>query len=340
MRALRFDAFGPPSVLRLVDLPDPRASDGFAVVRVTAASINPSDVKNVGGAMEETTLPRTPGRDFAGVVEHGPPEWLAREVFGTGGDIGFTIDGSHAEAIILPVSALTPKPARMSAAEAASVGVTSVVAWLGLIEYATLERGESVAIIGVGGGVGTAVAQLARWRGASLIVGVDVKPPESGSPAERAIDRFVPSDEHLADALRQATRGSGANVVFDAVGGVTFEAALNSLAHRGRLVEIAATGRASVEFNLRNFYHNESRIIGADTRKLDASASAQRLEAMLTAFESGAILPPPIDQLVPLDHGVEAYERVASGARARFVLTPDLKFLGKLTSRTWRRSGR
>lgn len=323
MRALRFDTFGPPSVLRLVDLPDPKAGDGFAVVRVTGASINPSDVKNVGGVMEGTTLPRTPGRDFAGVVEQGPLEWLGREIFGTGGDIGFTVDGSHAEAIVLPVTALTPKPARMSAAQAASVGVTSVVAWMGLVEYATLERGESVAIIGVGGGVGTAVAQIARLRGASPIVGVDVKPPESGSPAERAIDHFVPSDEHLTEGIREATRGSGANVIFDAVGGIMFEPALNSLAHRGRLVEIAATGRARVEFDLRNFYHNEGRIIGADSRKLDASASARRLAAMLTAFESGAILPPPIDQLVPLDRGVEAYERVASGARARFVLTPD-----------------
>jgi NADPH:quinone reductase len=322
MRALRFDAFGPPSVLRLVDLPDPGARDGFAVVRVTAASINPSDVKNVAGVMEATTLPRTPGRDFAGVVERGPREWEGHEVFGTGGDIGFTVDGSHAEAIVVPLSALTPKPARLSAAEAASVGVTSVIAWLGLIEYATLERGETVAVIGVGGGVGTAVAQLARWRGASRIVGVDVKAPESGSPAERAIDRFVPSDEHLSDSLRQATGGLGANVIFDAVGGVTFEAALKSLAHCGRLVEIAATGRARVEFDLRDFYHNESRLIGADSRKLDASASAERLKAMLPAFESGAIAPPPIDEIVVLDRAVEAYERVAAGARARFVLTP------------------
>src|SRR5580700_8343670 len=173
MRALRFDAFGPPPVLRLVDLPNPGARDGFAVVRVTAASINPSDVKNVAGAMEGTTLPRTPGRDFAGVVERGPHEWEGRDVFGTGGDIGFTVDGSHAEAIVIPSSALTPKPARFSAAEAASVGVTSVVAWLGLIEYAKLEPGETVAVIGVGGGVGSAVAQLARWRGASVIVGAD-----------------------------------------------------------------------------------------------------------------------------------------------------------------------
>jgi NADPH2:quinone reductase len=322
MRALRFDKFGDPSVLHLADVADPAAGLGFAVVRVTAASINPSDVKNVAGAMEGTTLPRTPGRDFAGVVERGPAEWVGREVFGTGGDLGFTIDGSHAESLVVPVSALTPKPAHLSAAEAGSVGVTSVVAWQGLVEYAALQPGEIVAVIGVGGGVGTAVAQLARWRGASLIVGVDVLAPTPDSPAEKAIDRFVPSDEHFTDAVRQAAGGSGANVIFDAVGGVTFEPALKSLAQRGRLVTISTTGRARVEFDLRDFYHNESQIIGADSRKLDASASAQRLAAMLPAFESGAIAAPPIDEVVPLNRAVEVYERVAGGARARYVLAP------------------
>jgi NADPH:quinone reductase-like Zn-dependent oxidoreductase len=322
MRALRFHTFGGPSVLALADVADPVADDGFAVVRVTAASINPSDVKNVEGAMEGTTLPRTPGRDFAGVVERGPTEWVGREVFGTGGDLGFTIDGSHAELLLVPVSALTPKPVRLTAAQAASVGVTSVVAWLGLVEYAALQPGEVAAIIGVGGGVGTAVAQLARWRGASLIVGVDVQAPTAGSPAERSIDRFVPADESFTEALRAATGGSGANVIFDAVGGITFEPALKSLAHRGRLVEISATGRVRVEFNLRDFYHNESQIIGADSRKLDASASAQRLTAMLPAFESGAIVAPPIEEVEPLDRAVEAYDRVAAGAPGRFVLAP------------------
>jgi NADPH2:quinone reductase len=322
MQALRFDVFGAPSVLYLADVPDPVAGDGFAVVRVTAASINPSDVKNVAGAMEGTTLPRTPGRDFAGVVERGPAQWLGREVFGTGGDVGFTVDGSHAERLLLPIAALTPKPARLSAAEAASLGVTSVVAWLGLIEYAALQPGESVAIIGAGGGVGSAVAQLARWRGASPIIGADVTAPAAGSPAARVIDRFVLSDEHLTDSVRKATGSSGADVVFDAVGGIVFEAALTSLAHRGRLVEISATGRTRVEFDLRNFYHNEGRIIGADSRKLDASASARRLTAMLPAFESGAIEAPPIGNVVPLDRAVEVYQRVAEGVRDRFVLEP------------------
>lgn len=224
----------------------------------------------------------------------------------------------------MPVSALTAKPERLSPPEAASLGVTSVVAWLGLIEYAALQPGESVAIVGAGGGVGTLVAQLARWRGASPIVGVDRQAPDPASPAGRSIDCFVQSDEHLTDNVRAATKGLGANVIFDAVGGVVFEAALKSLAHKGRLVEISATGRTRVEFDLRDFYHNESRIIGADTRKLDASASASRLKAMLPAFESGAILAPPIEEhVVPLDRAIDAYEQVAAGARARFVLAPS-----------------
>ncbi len=322
MRALRFEKFGDPSVLRVVELPEPSPGDGFAVVRITGASINPSDVKNVAGAMEGTTLPRTPGRDYAGVVERGPSEWIGREVFGTGGEIGYTIDGSHAEKLVLPVAALTPKPSRLTAAQAASVGVTSVIAWLGLIEYAALQPGESVAIIGVGGGVGTAVAQIARWRGASTIIGADVLPPAPGSPAARAIDKYVPSDEHLTEAIRNATNGVGANVVYDAVGGITFEAALKSLAHLGRLVVMSTVGRTRVEFDERDFYHNESRIFGADSRKLDASASAKLMTAMLPAFDSGLLEAPPIDRTVPLDKAIEAYAHVAAGARDRFVLTP------------------
>jgi len=322
MRALRFARFGDPSVLALDELADPVASDGFAVVRVTAASINPSDVKNVAGAMEGTVLPRTPGRDFAGVVESGPAAWIGREVFGTGGDVGFTVDGSHAERILVPATALTPKPSRLSPAEAASVGVTSVVAWLGLIEYAALQPGEAVAIVGVGGGVGGAAAQLARWRGASPVIGIDRGAPAPGSPAARSIDAFVPAGDGMTEAIREATGGAGAAVIYDAVGGVTFEASLRSLAHRGRLVEISATGGARVEFDLRDFYHNESQLLGADSRKLDASASALLLAQMLPLFESGALAAPPIDRSVPLEDAAEAYAKVAAGARARFVLTP------------------
>jgi NADPH:quinone reductase len=88
MRAIRFNEFGDSSVLQLVELTSPSADEQTALVRVMAASINPSDVKNVAAAMTHTTLPRIPGRDFAGVVEAGPAEWIGAQVWGTGGDTG------------------------------------------------------------------------------------------------------------------------------------------------------------------------------------------------------------------------------------------------------------
>jgi NADPH2:quinone reductase len=98
MRAIRFEAFGDPSVLKLAEVATPAVDGTMALVRVMAASINPSDVKNLAGAMKQTTLPRIPGRDFAGVVEVGPAEWIGTAVWGTGGDTGFTRDGTHGSA--------------------------------------------------------------------------------------------------------------------------------------------------------------------------------------------------------------------------------------------------
>src|SRR5689334_7113991 len=120
MRAVVIREFGDPSHLRVEDVPTPEPRVGEALVRVDAASINPSDVKNVAGAMHGTTLPRIPGRDFAGVVVVSPQDLVGREVFGTGGDIGFVRDGSHAQFILLPIAALTARPLRLSINQAGS----------------------------------------------------------------------------------------------------------------------------------------------------------------------------------------------------------------------------
>lgn len=125
MRAIGFEAFGDPSVLEVVEMAAPASGESTAVVRMVAASINPSDVENVAGAMKHTTLPRIPGRDFAGVVEAGPAKWIGAEVWGTGGDAGFTRDGTHAELIAVPVASLRRKPDTLSFDQAAAVGVVT-----------------------------------------------------------------------------------------------------------------------------------------------------------------------------------------------------------------------
>jgi hypothetical protein len=99
-------------------------------------------------------------------VEAGPSDWVGTEVWGTGGDVGFTQDGSHAGLIAVAESAHARRPAALDQAQAASVGVAFVAGWKGLADYAGLKRGEDVAIVGVSGWVGGAVTQLARGLGA------------------------------------------------------------------------------------------------------------------------------------------------------------------------------
>jgi NADPH2:quinone reductase len=321
MRAIRFETFGDHSVLEALEVPAPIADEKTAVVRVMGASINPSDVKNVAGAMRQTTLPRIPGRDFAGVVEAGPAEWIGAEVWGTGGDTGFTRDGTHAELIAVPVASLRRKPKTLSFEEAASVGVNYMAAWCG-IEAAGLKPGETLLLIGAGGGVGSAAAQIARRLGARVI-GADRRPPLPDAPIRAIAEKLIVGAEDLPAQVRAATGDKGADVVLDLVGGIMFRSALKCLALRGRLVEIAATGQREVSFDLADFYHNESRLFGVDTLKRDLTASAEVLDALTPGFLAGDYRAAPIEETCGLGDAQEAYRKVAAGAAGRLVLRPQ-----------------
>lgn len=314
MKALRFQQFGAPEVLSVQDV-GIAAAPGEAVVKIVAASINPSDVKNVAGRMSQTTLPRTPGRDYSGVVIEGPEEWIGAEVWGSGGDVGFTRDGTHAQQLVVPVAALRRKPRNLSHEEAASIGVNFITAWCAVVEAAGLQAGETIAIIGIGG-VGGAAAQIAKHIGARVI-GVN----RSASAHASVDDQVVSSSEEPVARVRELTNG-GANVVFDTVGGSMFETALPMLAVRGRLVEISATNRRQVSLDIADFYHNESRLFGVDSLKRDLVAAAHLLEAMRPGFENGSYVPPVIAARYPLEEAQAAYRAVAEGTTGRVVLVP------------------
>lgn len=321
MRAVRFKALGDPLVLEVAEIAAPAIGETTALIRTMAASINPSDVKNVGGAMKQTTLPRTPGRDFAGVVEAGPAEWIGTAVWGTGGDTGFTRDGTHAEMIVVPVASLRRKPDTLSFDQAASVGVNYMAAWRGL-EAAGLGAGETVLLIGAGGGVGGAAAQIARRIGARVI-GADRHAPHPDAPILGSADKLIIGAEDLPAEVRATTDGKGADVVFDLVGGIMFRNAVDSLALRGRLIEIAATGRREVSFDLADFYHNESCLYGIDTLKYDLTASAAVLEALTPGFVAGDYRAAPITETCGLGDAQQAYRKVAAGSAGRIVLRPQ-----------------
>ena len=321
MRALRFFEFGGVEKLAGEIVEDPRADADHAVVAVQAASINPSDVGNVAGRFPHTTLARIPGRDYSGVVTEGPSDWIGAEVWGTG-DAGFTVDGSHAELIRVPIASLRRKPTVLSHPEAASIGVTFAAAWLGVVEYARLRPGETLVVIGASGGVGGAAVQIGRRIGARVI-GVDRSQPHPDSPAAQIAEQIVtPPPEHAAAMIWEVTLGGGANVVLNAVGGATFEPSLGMLAPRGRLAVLASAGQRRQSFDLLDFYHNESQLFGVDTLRRDMTASAALLDGVAPGFEDGSFRPPVIASTIGLDGAADAYRSVAAGAAGRVVLTP------------------
>lgn len=323
MKALRFNRFGDLSVLQVQDIPRPQIGKDEVLVRLHAASVNPSDVKNVQGRMEGTTLPRTPGRDFAGVVVEGPAELAGQEIWGTGGDVGFTRDGSHAEFIAVPEQGVAPKAKALSMEEAASVGVNYLAAYLGLVQAAAVRHGETVLVTGASGGVGTAVTQLAKWKGARVIA-ADRRMLPPDKLGDFGIDFQIDLNSGDYDAMvqhvREFTDGAGANIAFDCVGGALFEPCLKSLGQRGRQVNITSVGTRRVSFDLLDFYHHQLALYGVDTRAYDTVASATILKQLTSGFESGALRSAPIESRFSIDQGIEAYKRVDSGAKGKVVL--------------------
>src|SRR3954471_23398144 len=102
------------------------------LIEVKAAAVNPSDVKAATGLMPYAVFPRTPGRDYAGIVVDGPADWIGREVFGSSGDLGIRRDGTHAPPLVSEPEAIVEKPRSSSWEEAAGIGVPFVTAMEGL----------------------------------------------------------------------------------------------------------------------------------------------------------------------------------------------------------------
>jgi NADPH:quinone reductase len=311
--------------LRVETIPDPvlTRTDGKitdAKIKILAASINPSDVKNIQGKMEGTILPRIPGRDFAGMVVDGPGNLLGTEVWGTGGDVGFTRDGSHAEFMVVPVEAVTPKPHCLSFEQAACVGVNFVTAYLGLVTRARLQPGETLLVTGARGGVGSAVLQLGQSLKARPIA-VDRKPFDPAAFAGLELAGYVDTSQTpLGDAVRQLTNGKGVDVAFDCVGGELFEPVLSSLGQLGRHIAITSVGTRRVSFDLLNFYHRSLTLLGIDSRALTVTDSSKLLAAMAPDFEAGRLRPSAIAKRGTLADIRELYAFVDNGGAGKAVL--------------------
>jgi NADPH:quinone reductase len=231
--------FGGPEVLALAEEPDARPGPGQVALEVRAAGINPADWKGYGGAWgrDRSRLPMRLGFEAAGVVAEvgdgatGPagPLAVGDEV------IGFRLTGAYADRLVVPAAALVPKPPAMSWAAAAGLmlaGATAVHA----VTAARVGEGDTVLVHGAAGGVGLALVQLARSRGARVLGTVG---GEGAGLVERLGGEPVRYGAGLADRVRDLAPG-GVTAAVDAVGThEALEVSLDLVPDRRRVATVA-----------------------------------------------------------------------------------------------------
>jgi NADPH:quinone reductase len=323
-RCVRLNAKA-PDVTSIAPAIEPRAlsrRDSEVLIEVKAAAVNPSDVKAATGLMPYAVFPRTPGRDYAGIVIDGPAGVIGREVFGSSGDLGIRRDGTHATHLVVEADAVVEKPATVSWEEAAGIGVPFVTAMQGFRRAGTPKVGETVLIMGVNGKVGQAATQIATWHGAQVIGVVRKNEPYEGH-ANAPIAVIDASASDVAPRVRELTDGNGADIVFNTVGDPYFQAAHKSLALRGRQILIAAI-KPVVEFNILEFYRGQHTYVGVDTLALSSVATGDVLRELAPGFAGGHLKPFPISPAAihPLEEVRRAYAAVAASSRDRVILRP------------------
>jgi NADPH:quinone reductase len=327
MKAWQLSRCGEPEdVLELADVPRPAPGPGQLLVRVLAAAANFPDVLLCRGTYQvRPPLPFSPGVELCGeVVETGP------EVTGfAAGDrvIGGAVlpSGGFAEYALMDATRTFPAPAGLDDAEAAPFLVTYQTAWFGLYRRARLREGETLLVHAAAGGVGSGAIQLGKAAGARVI-GV-VGGPDKARVAEElgadiVVDRY--KDDFVA-VVKEVTKGKGANVVFDPVGGDSFRKSTKCIAFEGRIVVV---GFASGDIPLAALNHalvKNYDILGlhwglyervSQALVLDCQAELNRLVA------EGAIRP-LITERLPLADVPDGLRRLGAGTTAgRIVFQP------------------
>jgi len=239
------------------------------------------------------------------------------EVWGSGAGFGVVRDGAHAEYIILSADWIAEKPIQLSMEQAAAIGVPFLAAWSALVVVGDIQAGETVLIVGVSGAVGRAATQIAHWKKA-FVIGAS---RNSNNPS--GADAIINTATHdLPQEVRALTSGKGADLVLDAVGGPMFEPSLKSLRYGGRQIAISSTKDRRVSFDLVDFYHNGSHLVGVDTMKFTGPEIARLMNDLRGGFQEGYLQAPAI-RTWPLERSVEAYELVEKGgAPTKHVLVP------------------
>jgi NADPH:quinone reductase-like Zn-dependent oxidoreductase len=316
------DQLGDPSVIEVAELPVPAVGPLDVLVSAETMAVNHVDTfVRSGSYATPTPFPFVIGRDLVGTVSSvgagvtgfsvGDRVWT--NSMGHGGR-----QGTFADVVVVPAERLYPLPSRVPSYDAARVLHVAATAWLGLFRHARLSLGETVLVNGAGGGVGTAVVQLAKAAGARVVATTSESDMEwvRSCGADVVLDYRTPS---LAEAVESAAP-SGVDVWWDNSGFNDVGFALPRLAIGGRFVMISGLdSRPSVRAG--DLYTRDVSLLGfaiSNASVSDLASAAQAINAMLArgSLRSRA------GDVFPLSRAADAHRAVESGANGRLLVVP------------------
>ena len=343
MKALCFYEHGGVEVLQYDDVPTPEPAAGEVLVRVRAAALNHLDVfVRCGWPGLNLEMPHWGGSDVAGeVVELGlgvdgwevgeavvvdPGIVTQEDEFTRRGAhsvspgymvLGEDVRGGHAEFMAVPAGNLIAIPAGWDFARAAAPLLVSLTAWRMLIHRARLRAGESVLIIGAGGGVNSMAIQVAKLAGADVYA---VTSSERKMEKARELGADVVlnyrEDPAWSKTLYRMTGRRGVNVVVDNVGQATLAQSMRAVVRGGRIVIVGSTSGPRAEIDIRYIFGKQITLVGSTMGNHQDFVDVMELIW-------GRKLEPVVDRVMPLSEGRKAFEVLESGQKfGKIVLVP------------------
>jgi NADPH:quinone reductase-like Zn-dependent oxidoreductase len=343
VKALCFHQHGELDVLRYEDVPDPQPGPGEVLVRVRACALNHLDVwVRRGWPGINLELPHWTGADVAGEVAGlgtGVSQWkLGQRVvvepgFATYEDeftrrgehslsrgyviLGEHVRGGQADYVTAPAERLMPIPDGWEYARAAAPLLVSLTAWRMLVHRAALRAGESVLVVGAGGGVNSMAIQIAKMAGATVyaLTSTDEKMERARTLGADVVLNYR-EDPQWNQTLYRFTGKHGIDVVVDNVGQATLDQSMRVAARGGRIVIVGNTSGPITEIDVRLVFGKQLSIIGS------TMGTHQDFQDVMKLVWEGSLVT-IVDRVLPLSEGRKAFEVLERGEQfGKIVLTP------------------
>jgi NADPH:quinone reductase-like Zn-dependent oxidoreductase len=343
MKAICFHEHGDIDVLKYESIADPICGNNHALIKVKAVALNHLDIwVRRGWKGLNLDLPHVTGSDIVGEIVSIPSsvtnfkvgqrvliypgvntindEWTRRGEVSL--SLGYKIIGEHlkgglAELVSVPIECLVSTPDNLSDEQLAGVPLVSLTTWRMLFKQAKLIAGESVLVVGSGGGVNIMSVIMAKLSGANVIV-LSGSSKKAGQIKKLGIDQIIRYDKNQDwhKEVLKLTRGRGVDLVIDNVGASTFNKSLKALRRGGRLVTVGNTTGAEFLIDNRMIFTKQISIIGS---------TMGSIQDLLDALEFIFLhkIEPIIDSVSPLSDGIKLIKKLEAGEQfGKIILKP------------------